>query len=51
MTSSMESRVVPGNRRNDGAIDARELIQQRGFAHIRMPDDRHLDFVRLLGIG
>src|SRR5208282_3793583 len=38
-----------GDRRDDGAIGSRELIQQRGFADVRVPDDRDLDFMRLLG--
>ena len=35
----------PRNRRNDGAFLARQPIQQRGFAHVRPPDDRHLNDV------
>ena len=49
MTSSIESRVVPAIGETIARDSSRELIQQRGFADIGVPDDSHLDFMRLLG--
>ena len=37
-----------GDRRHDSAIDSCEFIEQRGLADIRVPDDSHPDFMRLL---
>ena len=37
------------NRRDNGAVLPRKLIQQSRLPDIRMPDNRHLDLMRLLG--
>ena len=35
------------NGRDDRTLGASQPVQQRGFAHVGMPDDRNLRFVRL----
>ena len=35
----------PRDRRDDGPLGAGQPVQQRGFAHVGMSDDRHLGFV------